>query len=134
MTGGDDVSFLSHPFEEGTELDAPVAEDVGTRRAAGAQLGEDMFDDTLVVIRLQRDDLQRHAAGLAGGAHEAHVLLPRAVAGEGLHLVFEPDLEVIGCQVGPFLLQQAQGDGAVDAPGQQNGGLHARRPAIMWER
>ncbi len=125
VAGGDPAGGVPQMVEEGAELDAPVAEDVRTRGAAAAQLGEDLLDDALVVLRLQRHDPQGHAGGLAGGADVAQVLLPGAVAGEGVDLVLEPDLQIEGGDlVLPRLLEQAQGDGAVDAAREEEGDPH----------
>src|SRR5690606_22985570 len=91
VPGDDAIERVSDRLEEGSKLDALIAEDVGARRAASAKLIERVADDAVEVLALERHDLERHAEAIADLPREGEILLPRAAPQEG-EIILEPDL------------------------------------------
>ncbi len=103
-----------HCVQKGSKLDAAVAVYVRAGRASGPQLLQGVSDNTVVILLLKRQDLERNVHGLTNGPGKIHILLPGAVAQPG-EFLFQPDLDIKSGQVMPLIRQQAQGHGAVDA-------------------
>src|SRR5438876_9803299 len=115
MTADDLVEAGADLVAEQPELDPLVAPDVRTGRAAGAQLVHGSGHHAVLVLGLERKDLERHARLLTDGPGMSEVLLPGTAPQIG-QLVFEPDLQIKGVQVpAPGLLGKAQGHGTVHA-------------------
>ena len=71
MTARNFVPALADMIEELAELDAFIAEDVGARRAAGAQLRQSVLDNKLPVCGLERNDVKWYPGLIADGPRVA---------------------------------------------------------------
>ena len=85
------------PVVKGAKLDARIAHYVGIGRSARSRFFNEIGDDALLVVALQRDGLERHACLLAHSLAVCPILLPRALAARRVHLlVLEPDAQIEG--------------------------------------
>ena len=119
VPAGHGVVVGADALHERAELDRPVAQHVGTRRAPGAQGAQHVLHHRLLIFRLQRNHLQRHPQLAAHRAGVAQVLLPRAVAEERQFLL-QPDLQVERGEPVAGLAQQGQRQRAVDPAREQH--------------
>jgi hypothetical protein len=135
VAGRDPFEPASDRVRERAELDPPVAEHVGARREAPAEGVECRRDDEVEILALQGDDLERHIRHRAHLAHDAKVVLPRAVA-EEREVVLEPDLEVEGRQRASVERGEThERHRRVDAPGDEYGGaLHRTFSGVVSVR
>ena len=86
------------------KLDA-LAYTIGTAAQTFPELRQGVSDNPFQVLGLQRNDLEGDVDLFADSADVAQVFLPWTVA-RIERLLFQPDLEVVGRQVGgPLLLQ-----------------------------
>ena len=119
MAGRDDVeAVLERLAQEDPELHLAVADDVGVRGEALAVAVDQVLDDRLTVVLDEVDDPEGQAEVLCYRLGVAHVVLPRAFAGEGQAFLVHPGAEVGRMHLMPLLLQQKGRHGAIDAAGE----------------
>src|SRR3569833_764476 len=108
MTGSNLLVIVVDLLQKMAELDPLVAEDVRARRAPGPQFGEDVRNDLILILGLQRDDLERNPGLFENREGILQVILPGAIA-EKREFLFKPDFEVKSRDLmRPRLLQEAQ--------------------------
>jgi hypothetical protein len=95
VSAGDEVDVAVDAVDEGAELDQTVAQHVRTRSATSLEFDHGGGNYRVVVVALQRNDLEGNLESSTDFPNELQILLPGAAAEKG-ELVLEPDLQVIG--------------------------------------
>ena len=124
-----------HPVGKGAELDAGVAEKIGTRGAAAFEFGEQIGNHPFPIGALERNHRERNPELVGYLPGVAEVLLPGALS-EVIQFVLQPDLQIEGMHLVALLHQPGQGDGAVHPSGDENGDAHGdpkQGPALPRE-
>src|SRR5579859_198779 len=101
-----------HIVEADPELDLPVAQHVGIRRAPRAVLPQEMLEYPIAVLGREADAVQRNIERRADLARVLKVVSRGAVSVVLFPVGHEKPLHVVTC-----LAQQERGDGGVDAAG-----------------
>jgi hypothetical protein len=121
VTAGNEIKRGVNAIDKGAELDQPVAEHIRTRGPAGRELCDYGGDDRLMVVALERNDLEGNLEALTDLADIMEILLPWTTAEEG-ELVLEPDLEVVSLElVAAFLHEARQRHRGIHTTGYENG-------------
>jgi hypothetical protein len=111
----DSVGTPADGIKKRAKLDALVAEDVRRGCPAGAEFGEGVADNAIVVLLLERDDLEGNPGSGADVAGVAEVFLPGTLP-EKREFVLEPDFEIVRANRSlPASDEGMECDGAVNA-------------------
>ena len=76
------------------------------------EFAEDVLDDALLILGLQRNDLQRNLGLIANGARAGKVFFPRTIT-KKREFLLQPDLEVESGDFVALRFCEMQGHGAV---------------------